>query len=263
MRREPTRDRWIWVPRWVGFAETGCQKSDQKICETASLKRICRGFELLTELLCRGEVGYCQTLTRPCPGAVSLGGMFPVTVKGERVTLREFTDADGDIDAVLAVYGDPAVTEHLSFEPRNRDQVAATITAVTTAACVEPRTEYSLAAAATGTGEVIGFARLAIDTQHPGQSSAQLGFALRADSWGQGLGEQTVMLLLRLGFDDLGLHRLWGARSPANDVSAHLMNKLGMVEEGRIRHHLCIRGAWRDSIVHSILDDEWQAAQAG
>jgi ribosomal-protein-alanine N-acetyltransferase len=182
--------------------------------------------------------------------------MYPVTVHGDRLTLREFTAAD--IDAVLEIYGDPVVTEHLSFEPRSRDQVAATITAVTKAATADPRTEYSLAAELNDGGQVIGFARLAVDAQHPGQSSAQLGFALRKENWGQGLGAETVSLLLRLGFDELGLHRLWGARSPANTVSDHLMRKLGMIEEGRIRHHLRIGGQWRDSIVHSILEDEWR-----
>ncbi|GAA2628645.1 GNAT family protein [Actinomadura fulvescens] len=183
--------------------------------------------------------------------------MYPVTVHGDRLTLREFTDAD--IDAVLEIYGDPVVTEHLSFEPRTRDQVGTTINAVTAAARAEPRTEYSLAAALTDTGQVIGFARLAVDTQHPGQSSGQLGFALRKDTWSQGLGAETVRLLMRLGFDELGLHRLWGARAPANTVSEHLMCKLGMIEEGRIRHHLRICGQWRDSVVHSILEDEWRA----
>jgi Acetyltransferases, including N-acetylases of ribosomal proteins len=182
--------------------------------------------------------------------------MYPVTVKGEHVTLREFTEDDAD--AVLAVYGDPVVTEHLSFEPRTHGQVVKTIAAVTLAARAEPRTEYSLAAVLTDTGRFIGFVRLAIDSQHPGQSSGQLGFALRADAWGRGLGEMTVTLLLRLGFDELGLHRLWGARSPDNIVSDRLMRKLGMVEEGRIRDHLRIRGAWRDSVVHSILEDEWR-----
>jgi RimJ/RimL family protein N-acetyltransferase len=187
--------------------------------------------------------------------------MYPVTVKGERITLREFTE--DDVDAVLVVYGDPIVTEHLSFEPRTRDQVAKTIETVTTAACAEPRTEYSLAAALADTGETVGFARLAVDAQHPGQSSGQLGFTLRADTWGQGLGAETVTLLLRLGFEDLGLHRLWGARSPDNVVSDRLMRKLGMIEEGRIRHHLWVHGAWRDSVVHSILEEEWRTPARG
>ncbi|GAA2456561.1 GNAT family protein [Actinomadura vinacea] len=182
--------------------------------------------------------------------------MYPVRGSGERVVLREFTE--DDIDAVLKVYGDPVVTEHLSFDPRDREQVAKTIRSVTRAAQADPRSEYSLAVEMIDAGTCIGFARLAIDAQHPGQSSAQLGFALRADQWGRGLGAETVALLLRLGFGELGLHRLWGARSPGNEVSDRLMRKLGMIEEGRIRGHIKIGGSWRDSIVHSILEDEWR-----
>ncbi|MFF5265426.1 GNAT family N-acetyltransferase [Actinomadura viridis] len=111
--------------------------------------------------------------------------MYPVSITGDRLALREFTH--DDVDAILKVYGDPVVTGHLSFEPRNRDQVAAMLNTVIEAAQKDPRTEYSLAAASAATGEAIGFARLAIDAQHPGQSSGQIGFALRADQWGQGL----------------------------------------------------------------------------
>lgn len=182
--------------------------------------------------------------------------MYPVKLTGCRVRLREFTV--GDAVPLLAVYGDPAVTNQLSFEPRNLEQVHAVVTGAIDAARAEPRVEYSLAAASADTDELIGFARLAVDTQHPGQSSAQIGFALRADQQGRGFGTETVRLLLRLGFAELGLHRMWGARAPGNDVSAHVMRKLGMIEEGRIRGHLLVRGQWRDSVVHSILEDEWK-----
>jgi RimJ/RimL family protein N-acetyltransferase len=69
-----------------------------------------------------------------------------------------------------------------------------------------------------------------------------------------------VRLLLRLGFEQLGVYRVWGARSPANQASARAMTKVGMVEEGVIRGHLKLAGGWRDSVVHSILAPEWQAA---
>ncbi|MET7331526.1 hypothetical protein [Nonomuraea sp. NPDC005650] len=42
------------------------------------------------------------------------------------------------------------------------------------------------------------------------------------------------------------------------DVAAQLaMLTAGMVEEGRIRHHVHTPAGWRDSIVHSALQDEW------
>lgn len=181
--------------------------------------------------------------------------MYPVILAGVGISLREFTPADPP--ALLAVYGDPAVTRQLSFGPRNLEQVTAIITRSIEAAQAAPRTEYALAAALAGTGELIGSARLAIDAEHPGQSSAQIGFALRADQQGKGLGTETVRLLLRLGFAELGLHRIWAARAPGNEVSAHVMRKAGMTDEGRIRGHLLVGGVWRDSVTCSILEDEW------
>ncbi|MEV0041308.1 GNAT family protein, partial [Streptomyces sp. NPDC050804] len=73
---------------------------------------------------------------------------------------------------------------------------------------------------------------------------------------------ETVRLLLGLGFEDLDLHRIWGARSPLNTASARTMAAAGMVEEGTIREHILKNGRWRDSVVHAILDREWAALSA-
>ena len=105
--------------------------------------------------------------------------------------------------------------------------------------------------------ELIGAARLATGEYE----SATIGFALRPDQWGQGKGLETVRLLQRLGFTELGLHRIWGARSPLNKASARTMRAAGMIEEGTIRGHLHTRGAWRDSVVHSILREEVDGRQ--
>jgi len=39
------------------------------------------------------------------------------------------------------------------------------------------------------------------------------------------------------------------------------MRKAGMIEEGTIRGHLFTRGAWRDSVVHSVLADEYDGTR--
>ncbi|KUO19771.1 GNAT family N-acetyltransferase [Streptomyces dysideae] len=179
--------------------------------------------------------------------------MYPVTRSGPRIGLRELTMED--VDEVLAVYGSPEATEHLSFEPRTRDQVAQIVARSIASATEEPRTEYALAAIERDTGRLVGFGRIAMDPHQ--QRAATFGFALRPDAWGVGYGLETVRLLLGLGFDDLGLHRVWGARSPLNEASAKTMTAAGMVEEGTIREHILKAGKWRDSVVHAMLDREW------
>ncbi|MFI2379089.1 GNAT family N-acetyltransferase [Streptomyces sp. NPDC018964] len=180
--------------------------------------------------------------------------MYPVERSSARLDLRELTL--DDVDAVLAVYGSTEATEHLSFTPRTRDQVEQIVARSMTSATTTPRTEYALAVVERNTAEVIGFGRLAADPHQ--QRGATMGFALRPDAWGAGYGVETVRLLLGVGFDDLGLHRVWGARSPLNEASARTMAAAGMVEEGTIREHVLKAGKWRDSVVHAILEREWR-----
>ncbi|MEU2060915.1 GNAT family protein [Streptomyces sp. NPDC013455] len=183
--------------------------------------------------------------------------MHPIVRRSARLALREL--AVEDVDAVLAVYGSPQATEHLSFAPRSREQVGHLVARSIAAAGETPRQEYALAVLERETATVVGIGRLALDPHQ--RRAATLGFALRPDAWGVGYGVETVRLLLGVGFDDLGLHRVWGARSPLNEASARTMAAVGMVEEGVIREHVRKAGKWRDSVVHAILDREWAAVR--
>ncbi|MFI1826165.1 GNAT family N-acetyltransferase [Streptomyces sp. NPDC020412] len=178
---------------------------------------------------------------------------------GPRLALRELQP--DDVDGVFAIYGSPEATLHLSFEPRSREQVGAIVARSIASASADPRTEWALAVVEQEGGGLVGFGRLAADPHQ--QRGATFGFALRPDVWGRGYGVETVRLLLGYGFEELGLHRVWGARSPVNEASAATMAAAGMVEEGRIREHVHKGGRWRDSVVHAMLDREWEQAAQG
>jgi len=129
--------------------------------------------------------------------------VYPVTLHGPRLTLRELTS--DDVDALHAVYGDPTTTTHLSFEPRTREQVARTIAVVTAAATVDPRVEYTVAAELHDDG-LIGVVRLALETPHGSRPdnpipphAATIGAAIRADHQRHGLGSEALQLILHLG----------------------------------------------------------------
>lgn len=178
--------------------------------------------------------------------------LYPVEITGKTLILRELRP--GDDAALHQVYGNDDVTRSLSFTSRTLPQIRDLIAAAATDAARDPRTVYMLAVADAATGELVGAARLGIGDYE----TAMIGFALRPDQWGNGKGTETTLLLQQLGFTELGLHRLWGARDPSNEVSGKTMNRAGMPEEGRIRGHLRRHGEWRDSIVHAILADEYQ-----
>ncbi|ONK15407.1 GNAT family protein [Streptomyces sp. MP131-18] len=184
--------------------------------------------------------------------------MHPVSRNSARLALRELTV--DDVDAVHAIYGSPAATEHLSFEPLTREQVGHIVARSVVSAQAAPRAEYALAACERDGGRLVGYARLSLDSH--GHQAATIGFALPPDSWGGGYGTEIVRALLALGFGDLRLHRIWAARSPVNTASGIVLDRAGFIQDGRIRHHVHVRGAWRDSLVHSIIRDEWAGAAA-
>ncbi|WP_405797938.1 GNAT family N-acetyltransferase [Streptomyces sp. NBC_01506] len=180
--------------------------------------------------------------------------MHPIKRSSQRLGLRELRKDDAG--ALFDIYGSAEATEHMSFLPRTVEDVENVLAGCMASALKAVRAEYAVAVIERDSGSMIGFGRLAMDPHQP--RAATFGFALRPASWGVGYGVETVHLLLGLAFEELDLHRVWGARSPLNEASARVMSTAGMVEEGVIREHVQKAGVWRDSVVHSILEREWK-----
>ncbi|MCA1705134.1 MAG: GNAT family N-acetyltransferase [Actinobacteria bacterium] len=176
--------------------------------------------------------------------------MYPVQLSGSRVTLREF-QLD-DLDRVLTVVGDDRVTESLSFDTRSRAQAADMLSGTLERAKLEPRTEYYLAATTADEG-LVGFARLGLNGVH----AAKLGCAIAADYWRRGYALDAARTILDFGFRELKLHRISAAMGPDNAASIASVGQLGMSYEGRIRDHVYTNGEWRDSLLYSLLTQEW------
>jgi ribosomal-protein-alanine N-acetyltransferase len=179
--------------------------------------------------------------------------MYPVTLTGRAVTLREFRSDDAANS--VAIVGDDRVTQWLSFDSRDLDAAQAMIDGAVQRAQDQPRAEYYLAITAEQ-DELVGFARLAL----AGVKAAKLGYAVRADRWGKGYATDATQLMLRFGFQELGLHRISAAIGPDNTASIAVVRKLGMQYEGRIRDHVFTNGAWRDSLLFAVLEleQEWR-----
>ena len=176
----------------------------------------------------------------------------PLSLVGLGVVLREFRQPDSH-DA-LSVIGDDRVTKYLSFDSRSLEEAAAMIEAAIERARQEPRVEYYLAIAELTSDRLIGFVRLALT----GVRAAKLGYAVAADYWGRGYATEALRLMLEFGFEQLALHRVTAAIGPENDVSIAVVRKLGFNHEGRLRDHVFTNGSWRDSLLYSILEQEWR-----
>ncbi|NIJ14516.1 RimJ/RimL family protein N-acetyltransferase [Saccharomonospora amisosensis] len=174
-----------------------------------------------------------------------------VALAGQRVRLREFTD--DDIDGVCSLVGDDRVTWYLSFNSRDRDQARDMLTGILERAQQQPRTEYYLAVTPLDDDQLVGFARLAF----AGVQAAKLGYAIAHDHQRRGYATDAVRTMLDFAFGPLGRHRVSAAIGPENAASLAVVERVGFTREGVLRDHVFTNGAWRDSVLFSILADEW------
>ncbi|MEU4162560.1 GNAT family protein [Actinoplanes sp. NPDC026670] len=180
--------------------------------------------------------------------------MYPVELSGRVVQLREFRKEDAA--ASLCVVGDDRVTRWLSYDNRSEAEAEAMISGAMERAKLQPRNEYYLAV--TADDQFVGFCRLGFN----GVKAAKLGYAIAADHWGHGYATDAAETLTNFGLTTLGLHRISAAIAPDNESSIAVALKLGMQYEGHIRHHVFTNGAWRDSLLYSVLADEWKQRSA-
>jgi RimJ/RimL family protein N-acetyltransferase len=82
------------------------------------------------------------------------------------------------------------------------------------------------------------------------------------DRWGTQVNPETKLLLLGHAFDDCGLGRVKIQTDVLNTRSAAAIAKLGATREGVLRRHTRREdGTFRDTVVFSILRDEWPAVR--
>jgi len=165
--------------------------------------------------------------------------------------LREFEP--GDLDATMGIVGDPEVTRFLSFDTRTRDEQSLLLAADIERARSDPRPDYFLAVEELRSGTLIGFMRTGL-MRHAG---GEIGYATRKDRWRQGLTAEAAGVMVDFCFKTLELHRVQAACGPDNTGSQALLVRLGFQREGLMRDHVFTNGAWRDSILYSLLSHEW------
>lgn len=81
------------------------------------------------------------------------------------------------------------------------------------------------------------------------------------DFWGRGYGRDAVALLLKYAFRLRNMERVWLSVSGTNQRGIRSYASCGFIEEGRLRRHVWLDGAYDDLVYMGILRDEWQRSK--
>ncbi|MFG1707414.1 GNAT family N-acetyltransferase [Nonomuraea sp. M3C6] len=177
---------------------------------------------------------------------------YPITT--QRLLLRPFTP--GDLDAVNAYESRPDVTRYLYWDARDRDTSRTFLDKkITRVALLDEGDAIDLAITLRDTGDLIGNCLLIWTSNHHRQG--EIGYVLHPDHHGHGYAPEAARAMLRLGFADLGLHRITGRLDARNTASARVLEKLGMRHEATLIDNEHVKGEWASEAIYAILDTEW------
>lgn len=188
----------------------------------------------------------------------SLRPRYPVL--GERVLLRPLTS--DDTGALLAYRSREDVCWYVPFSPMTRADITERL------AEQWARTELTgegqslmLGAEIRQTGELAGDVILFWHSQE--HAGGEIGYVFDPSVSGRGYATEAAALLLRLGFEELGLHRIIARLDERNEASARLARRLGMRQEARLVENEYFKGEWSNELDFAMLASEWHAIHGG
>jgi RimJ/RimL family protein N-acetyltransferase len=176
-------------------------------------------------------------------------------LRSERLLLRPYTL--DDLEALHDIQSRAEVTRYLYFGPQDRDQVRAVLEDRAEATALRDEGDrLILAAALPETGTIVGDVLLRWTSREHRQG--EIGYTVHPDHGGRGFATEAAEVMLRLGFEDLGLHRIVGRLDGRNGASARVLERLGMRREAHFVQNEFVKGEWTDEIVYALLAEEWR-----
>jgi len=177
---------------------------------------------------------------------------YPITT--DRLTLRPFTPRD--LHALHSYESRPDVTRYLYWEPRDLDTTRTFLDKKITRTTLHDEGDaLDLAITRRDTGDLIGNCLIIWTSSTHRQG--EIGYILHPGHHGHGYAPEAARAMLRLGFEDLGLHRITGRLDARNTASARVLEKLGMRREAHLIDNEQVKGEWSSEMIYAMLDTEW------
>ncbi|MBD0333598.1 MAG: GNAT family N-acetyltransferase [Chitinophagaceae bacterium] len=119
-----------------------------------------------------------------------------------------------------------------------------------------PRTSYVLNVELSDSKTFIGL--IALNLGNPNFKVAEMWYKIHASTLREGYVDEALRMLFEFAFNFLNLHRIESDCAVFNLESIRILEKLGMVREGKKRQFLPINDRWMDSYMYAILSEDFE-----
>lgn len=172
----------------------------------------------------------------------------------KRLHLKE-TDWD-DLSIIHALHCEPMIEQFNTIGiPGNPEVTRAMIAGPIEDRKKRRRSLYEWTIRKKENQEVLGIAGISLRAER--FRSGQIHYNLFPEYWGNGYAYEALNRVLEFSFKTLHLHRVYAGVAVNNERSIRLLEKLGMLREGRGREVLPIHGEWIDDYRYAILASEF------
>lgn len=113
---------------------------------------------------------------------------------------------------------------------------------------------YTFAIARITTNQFIGLIALKLGNKQ--LRTGEVWYKLHLNYWGQGFGTEALNKILDFGFEHLKLHRIEAGCAVDNIGSIKVLEKAGMIREGRKRQVLPLKSGWSDNFIYAITETD-------
>ncbi|MFG0256620.1 MAG: GNAT family N-acetyltransferase [Phycisphaerales bacterium JB043] len=175
----------------------------------------------------------------------------------ERLRMREITL--DDVDAVVAFCNDREIARGTCSIPHPYTHEHAKGFVGDIARKINENEAYCWGIEVVETGELIGDIGIWFTPAH---RRAEVGFVIGRDHWGKGYVPEALNEVIRYGFEDLGLHRIFAHAMAWNNASRRVMEKVGMVHEGTLKEDHLKWGRFESSAIYGFTRDDWESFHA-
>jgi RimJ/RimL family protein N-acetyltransferase len=184
---------------------------------------------------------------------------YSLPIETERLTLRRYLETD--YDDLLKLQSNDDVTRYLLYGRQTPEEVRNSLASRLAGVRMDAEgNALTVAVILRATGQHIGEVTLFVHSvQH---NSGEIGFVFHPDFHGHGYATEASAELLRLGFEELGMHRIIGRLDARNTGSSNLFKRLGFRQEAHFVRNEFIKGEWTDEVVFALLASEWPALPA-
>ncbi len=89
---------------------------------------------------------------------------------------------------------------------------------------------------------------------------AELGYWVGKPYWGQGYATEAATEVLRYGFQNLKLNKIYASHMTGNPASGRVIQKIGMEPEGLLKQHALKWDQFVDLAAYGILAENWRSS---